>query len=526
MRTDRIESVSVGLARKVSRLALSGLLASVVLVVAVSLLVAQSHASDGQSQSPSLPSVATAGTVTSTQLSSDADSYLNCRFGVGQAANPVISYDIASLNAGWYANWGARADPARPAGTEYVQFLRVSDGAGYGDREHPDPPSYRPSGAKLAAIVAGNPGALWVVGNEPDCIWQDNVLPENYAVAYHEAYEAIKALDPTARVSAGGIVQPTPLRLAYLDAVLDAYVAQYGRSLPTDAWNIHTYILREERDNYGCDVPPGSDADAGKLYDIYDSDDLGIFQARIWDFRDWMYRHGYRDTPLIISEYGTLLDYYERDPFVGPDGDPFDEERAREFMYGTFDFLRTASDTAVGYAADEDRLVQRWLWYSLDDIYYGGILFDPNTTAPMALGVAFGDYTGGILPAPDLLALGVKQIAPVPLSPADGATVTLEARVSNAGNVPTSGPITVRFLDADGGKIGEDRVIADTIAGCAAVRTVTTTWSNVEPGTHTVQILVDPENEVSESDEENNEVAGRALVASNQVFLPLITRLW
>lgn len=45
--------------------------------------------------------------------------------------------------------------------------------------------------------------------------------PHIYAAAYHALYYLIKQADPTARVIAGTIVQPTPLRLRYLDMVLD-----------------------------------------------------------------------------------------------------------------------------------------------------------------------------------------------------------------------------------------------------------------------------------------------------------------
>ncbi len=43
-------------------------------------------------------------------------------------------------------------------------------------------------------------------------------------------------------------VQPTPLGLEYLDAVLVAYLAWYGRPLPVELWHIHNAILNDERD--------------------------------------------------------------------------------------------------------------------------------------------------------------------------------------------------------------------------------------------------------------------------------------
>jgi hypothetical protein len=384
------------------------------------------------------------------------------------------------------------------------------------------PTDYSPSGSALTDRIAANPGSLWLIGNEPDCIYQDNVLPQNYAQAYHDAYFFIKGHDPTARVSVGSIVQPTPLRMQYLDIVLDTYHSLYGEPLPTDAWNIHTYILREKRGEYGCDIPPGISADEGELYAWWDSDRLDIFQARILAFRNWMSQRGYHDTPLYITEYGTLLPYYD---FVYEhDGLVFDEARAKDFMYSTFDFLLTAKDTDVGYPADENRLVQRWLWYSLDDTQYGGAFFDQFTLDMMPLGTDFGAYTGAISPTVDLLAVDVGQTAPIPLSPESPAIITLWARVSNVGNLPIADPVAVRFLDGEGNQIGSDQIITTTIAGCATVKDVTMVWPDVAPGSHVVQVVIDPEDAVSEGNEGNNEKSGVVLVARMQAFLPLITR--
>jgi len=384
----------------------------------------------------------------------------------------------------------------------------------------------------LANQITANLGALWLISNEPDCIYQNNVLPQDYAQAYHDAYTFIKGHDPTASVSAGGIVQPTSLRMQYLDIVLDTYVSLYGEPLPTDVWSIHSFILREASCAaypdacWGAEIPPGIAADEGMLYELDDTDDLEIFQQRIVQFRQWMRDRGYRDIPLIITEYGTLLPYYDPGSlYYDSQGSPFNEERARDFLYGTFDFLLSASNPDLGYPADENRLVQRWLWYSLDDsINYGGALFDLNSLNPMQLGIDFGAYTEAISPTVDLFAVDVGQIGPVLYSPTDAVTVTLQARVSNVGNVAITQPVTIRFLDGEGHQIGPDQVISETIAGCAVVKEATIVMSNVSPGAHVVRVVVDPGGEVSEGSEDNNEIYGVVLVAKNQVFLPLTIR--
>jgi len=508
---------------------LIGLLASGVLALTLAFLHSDAEAWEGGERrtavrtTPVEPSDRMAAP---TQIIESTNSYLNCRFGVGQRSNPVLSYNVASLNIGWYMDWSAQAAPPRPGGIEYVQVLRLYDNYGEGeDGKY----GYLPSGTDLANIIAANPGALWLIGNEPDrIVLQDDVLPQHYARLYHDAYTFIKGLDPTARVSAGGIVQPTPLRMEYLDIVLDTYISLYGEPLPTDAWNIHTYILREAScaaypgSCWGAEIPPGVDANEGELYELDDTDDLEIFQQRIVEFRQWMRDRGYRDTPLLITEYGTLLPYYNPDElYYDSEGDPFDEARARDFMYSTFDFLLTATDPDVGHPADENRLVQQWLWYSLDDTTYGGALFDRFSLSPMQLGI---DFTAAISPTVDLFAADVGQVWPVPYSPTSSVTITLRARVSNVGNVAITRPVTVRFLDGEGHQIGSDQVINETIPGCAEVREATVIWPDLAPGVHVVRAVVDPEGEVSELNEDNNEVYGVVLVAENRAFAPLITR--
>jgi hypothetical protein len=248
--------------------------------------------------------------------------------------------------------------------------------------------AYSPDLATLGTIIDNNPGSLWLVGNEPDCIWQGNSLPSDYAVVYHELYSFIKSRDPSAQIAIGGIVQPTPLRLQYLDMVLAAYQSLYGEMMPVDVWNIHNMILREERGSWGCDIPPGIDADQGMLYEIQDNDDIEIFKQQIVAFRQWMKEKGERDKPLIISEYGVLM----------PAVYGFDYARVKAFMYASFDYLTTATNGSLGYPADGNKLVQRWVWYSLNDDDFEGWpshhhLFDPETRQITQLGTDYANYT-------------------------------------------------------------------------------------------------------------------------------------
>ncbi len=289
------------------------------------------------------------------------------RWGIGVAVGPVSRYNITPLRLGWYLDWHVHSNPPRPGGVEYVQVVRLRDG------------QLQPGADTLAATARANPGSLWLIGNEPDVKWQDNTDPITYARLYHEAYRAIEEADPTARIAIGGVSQPTPLRRRYLDAVLTAYREQFGSEMPVDVWNVHNFILREERGSWGVDIPPGLPDDRGMLYEIDDCDNLEIFRRQVVDFRRWMAERGFQNHPLIVSEYGIPM----------PEDYGFPPERVIAFLRGTFEFFLTASDPSLGYPGDGYRLVQRWAWYSLDapDTYYPqGRLFDPATGAMTAVG--------------------------------------------------------------------------------------------------------------------------------------------
>ncbi len=294
------------------------------------------------------------------------------RFGFGAAISPLDQFAVDRLGAGWYVNWTSQADPSSLHGMEYVQMIRVRDA------------NLSPSGDSLERIAWQNPGSLWIVGNEPDVPWQDNVTPTDYAAVYHEAYTLLKTADPTCQVAIAGVSQASPLRLQYLDMILDAYRTLYGERIPVDVWNVHGFILREERGSWGVDIPLGISVDHGSLYELDDHDNMEIFRDQIVAFRRWMEERGEGDKPLIVSEYGILM----------PSEYGFSEEEVRDFMLATFDFFTTATDPSLGYPADGNRLVQRWAWYSLSDtVYPTGNLFDPATGQITTLGLAYGSYS-------------------------------------------------------------------------------------------------------------------------------------
>jgi hypothetical protein len=296
------------------------------------------------------------------------------RFGVGVPYPPIDQYDVGRLGLGWYHAWQVIEQPPDVAGVETWQMVRVTaDG-------------FLPDAGTITRTAQAHPGSTWLIGNEPDVIWQDSVTPARYAQAYHDIYYLLKQSDPTCQVAAGGVAQPTPLRLQYLDMVLQAYRDAYGEPLPADMWQVHNFMLREERGSWGVDIPPGTTVGTGILYEIKDNDNIEAFKQQIVAFRRWMSDRGQRNKPLIVSEYGIPM----------PEDYGFDPGQVRRFMYATFDFFLTAKDKALGCPTDDNRLVQRWAWYSMADTSYPtGNLADPETKQLTQLGKAFGDYIAG-----------------------------------------------------------------------------------------------------------------------------------
>ncbi len=331
--------------------------------------------SSAVASSPALESISVPPVKPSTEPVEEPDD-LRRRLGVGvplYVTKFQFSKELAQrLGMGWYLDWQVQAKPVLSDGLEFVQMVRV------------DETGFLPDRAEIAAALAANPGSLWLIGNEPDVPWQDNTSPEDYARHYHELVVFIKTLDPSAQVAIGGVSQVTPLRLDYLDRVLAAYEKQYGEPLPVDVWNVHAFILREERDSWGASIPPGfDDVQQGMLWEIEDHDDLDLLRQQLIDFRRWMVRHGQRDKPLIITEYGILM----------PKEYGFPPETVADYMRRSFDLLLNARDAEIGYPADDNRLVQRLLWYSLSDTMYPtGNLVDPTTGELTPLGQAFAEY--------------------------------------------------------------------------------------------------------------------------------------
>lgn len=453
-----------------------------------------------------------------------------CRFGVN-TARPIGEFDVSPLRVGWYVDYGASGSPALPNGAQHMPIINLKETS---------PGKYiaNPSGDQLDAAIAANPGAHWIIGNEPDRRkYQNDLLPGTYAQAYHDLYQQIKAKDPTARIFAGAIVQPTELRLKYLDLVLEAYALRYGATMPVDGWAIHNFILNERSCSYyddpficwGADIPPGIDAVDGLVITIDELDktgDINLFKAQIERFRRWMFNRGYADKPLYLSEYGILM----------PEDRGFPVDKVNAFMNDTFDYLLTKTHPQLGYEPDGDRLVQRLSWYSTVDLEFNGSLFqhlvngNPVGTPPFQLspfGQNFRNYTANIAEIDDFAVLQVQLEPPAVVRSTQPITFVVSATIGNSGNKEKQSQAIVRFYNGNpergGVQIGSDRPIV--LRGCGDTAVVSMVWSNVAPATAVGRTLYARVIAAgTDTNQDNNQKQYAIFRVESQVFLPSIRR--
>ena len=436
------------------------------------------------------------------------------RFGfVATSTDWPSNFDYATLKAGWVVDMPYRSHTSPPQGIDRFLLIRVHSG-------------YQVNENVLGPLIDANPGVIWAIGNEPDSIYQDDIMPDDYARIYHDLYFFIKSRDRSSQVSPGGIVQPTSLRLKWLDHVLAAYRSRYGSEMPVDLWNIHNAILNEVSCNYdpgncwGAGIPPGLDDLYGEIRTIDDNDNMTMFRDQIWAFRLWMSENGYGGLPLIVSEYGILM----------PEEYGFDAERVAAFMDATFDFFQTATDDKLGDPNDGYRLVQRWAWFSLDvqpfdpdtGVGFNGNLFDPETKTITAHGQNYASHTAAFPPL-SYTDLGIRTLWAWPTSDLASSTQTIsrtvEVQIGNLGTQDAGGFRVV--LDYTGPVSGQ---LEHTLGGLDmfASQILTFSLTNLEPGSYHVSVSLDPDGQVTETRTCNNEASLTVLAPTHRIYMPLV----
>lgn len=385
------------------------------------------------------------------------------RFGVNvlrDYGKSAADYRLAQMHVGWYLDYTVKGAPN--SGVAYVRVLRVEDLI---DGNWED---------AVEEAVLANPGALWFIGNEVDRYSQDGIPAEDYARVYHKTYTLIKQLDPTAMVGNAALIQPTPLRLRYLDTFVRTYRELYHTKPPVDYWNMHNFILREEGGNWGASLPPGLEAfdDEGMRFEVWEHGDIERFKAQIITFRQWMADNDYRNVPLTVSEYGILMpaDFFAEPPLADgsfpPNARRYDPAFVGEFMMATFDFFLGYTDPAIGYPQDENRLVQSWAWYSLNDLEFdretetgsNGNWVDHDSGALTPIGQDFAAFTAPLYN--DYRDLAMRRAAVTSaavMDPENPGVVEVEAWVQNRGTLPSANATVRLYWERGPG----DRVLID-----------------------------------------------------------------
>jgi hypothetical protein len=190
--------------------------------------------------------------------------------------------------------------------------------------------------ARLAAAMRSRPGSWWMIGNEPNDPYQDNLSPAAYAAFYHRVLRVAQRADPTARLMPAGIANAD---WRWAEAFREAYREAYGRYPRVDAWNVHGYILEPDLDQL----------------------DQELFRERLVAFRDWMVRAGEGHRPLVLSEFGVLMGRERHDTRYAP------PEAILAYIQET-----------VAWLAETDH-VQAWAWFANHTAdQFNGDLYDGN----------------------------------------------------------------------------------------------------------------------------------------------------
>ena len=529
------------------------------------------------------------------QAENDVLEATNCRYGVGYVPDhPASLAWIPTLDAGWYITFGAYGGSGVRSAS-FAPVIRVRQeilaGGVRTDKYNVIPPlaySYRDDQGVLqdglGTLISRNPGHYWLVGNEVDVnnFVQDNTMPQVYARAYHDIYQYIKRVDPTAKVAIAGLSMMTPGRLQYLSIVWDTYRTLYGSDMPVDIWNMHLYILEERNpggpnNEYGdgkialgtdpalaklsaqgnaslCPAPGAADTAANDpRQDVYcrsEHDSVRIFTEQVRGMREWMKAHGQQNKPLIISEYGLLYayvrdangQYYVQDEH----GQPFAPARVTEYLRDTIAYLENAKDPNLGYPADGNRLVQQWLRYSIVtgpetsggssnlinwDTFETAAPGDPAALTPM--GQAFQQASKASANWSNLVG-GVAQNV-VALARQDGkGSALLTASFRNSGTLSVIAPVTVTFYRDQAltqviGSAVYDPATRGAVTGCSwggrNGEQASIMWNNLPVGTYQYWAKIDPANAIGEtSDADNVTTMGTVTVRRYGTYVPLTNR--
>lgn len=504
--------------------------------------------------------------------SSDSSDTVSCRNGVVAIGAEQVGW-VDDLGAGLYVYFGGFSETAGN-GAESIPLIHVhqeKDANGNYLDEYTTTPALTEE--SLGVLLTFYPGRLWMIGNEVDRgpnpggvgVGQGDMYPQVYARAYHDAYQFIKARDPSAQVAISGLVEVTPGRLQYLELVWDTFRELYGNAMPVDVWNMHLYILPEVlpsgEPNGIANVALGTDPGLGiresgnnpalcSLSNVYcyaEHDDINEFDVQVRAMRRWMLNHGQREKPLILSEYSIIYPYivdeggcYLQDEY----GECFTQSRVMQFLDNTMSYFNSAVDPVIGNPLDDDRLIQQTAWFSINNDGTVGdvsnLVEKDNPSGPLTrlspIGGKFNDYMQLEPLYVNLVPDQMDSIAAFTVGQGSTTSVTLQVDLANNGTIPVTEPFTVSFYEDISPKKEIASVVVSSsmmpegmLPGCVR-RTVKVSveWSGLSPGIHPFWVEIDSANQIEEltpggSGEEDNLAMALVLVDQARAHLPFIS---
>ncbi len=449
-----------------------------------------------------------------------------CHFGVNNVYKFMDNYDMTLLGVDSYINWSIKPDLIEPINYQHVKVIRT-----WGDDTQ-----FEITKTNLPSQIHLYRGAIWIIGNEPDTTYedQDNLPAEIYAKRFLELSSIIRNSDSEALIGFAPIVQPSPVRIFYLELVLEEMEkllegTELSISSTFDIWTIHAFLLNEIPGSWGTGLPQGITLDMldenhqPLSLDLYtDTHSISLFKNLIINFREWIKEINLGNKPLWITEFGSLMPYY----YVP-------ESETITYLNETFDFLISYKDTEFGYPADDYRLVQKWYWFSLNHSIEdkGGSFYNLDNNFETATGRSFRQYKPKpehiITKNPDFEPISLEGVYPIRYSGiGDNVDYLVKIRVRNYVSADHNSAYKLTLYDE------KHKLISTgfgTTVRCAGDGLTYLYFPNLKPGTKksNLKIVVDSIS-LLDINSDNNEMIIHGPIEFNGVpellYLPLIKK--
>ncbi len=297
----------------------------------------------------------------------------------------IVRNNLTTLQMGWWYEF--TESDTNPSGYNKVLLIRTPES------------EEKKTVSELQALASKNPGAYWMIGNEPNVPGQDNISASGYAELFNYYATNVKAIDSNAKLvgpnilnwddtcsSCGGFTKGH----TWVDSFRTSYQSSYGSEPPIDVWGIHAYYI-----NWGqtpmVDYQKAIDQLAGLRQYLNGSS-------------------AHSSKPIWVTEFGVIWGYdgyqgignsecSDGSNCLGPTGS-YRTDLIKDYMNGLLGWLNTNSDS---------QNIQKWFiytsygWPEPYSSVYGGIsLFDNDTSAGWLneLGMLYAQLAGSPISSP------------------------------------------------------------------------------------------------------------------------------